>query len=121
MFGKKEKMVRISEDKLDWLYEKVKERQEFKKDAEVARWNRDIAQRGMRMTPDDWQLYKDYIKHNWYSLDEQTKNTEMMIADTMAGIKRSEEGYAAFAQFIKSIHDLEFYAGEERKHGKEDL
>lgn len=115
MFGKK-KMVKIAEEKYLWLLEKVKECQEHKKDAQVAKWNRDIALRGMRMTPDDWQLYKDYIRHNWYSLDEQAKNTEMMVADTMAGIKRSEEGYMAFAQFIKSIHDLEFYSQDQKEN-----
>lgn len=117
MFVKKEKMVKITEEKYLWLLDKVKECQEHKKDAQVAHWNLDIASRGMRMTPDDWQLYKDYIKHNWYSLDEQAKNTEMMVADTMAGIKRSEEGYMAFAQFIKQLHDLEFYS-QERKENK---
>lgn len=116
MFGKK-KMVKITEEKYNWLLDKAKERQEYKRDAQVAQWNCDIASRGLRMTPDDWQLYKDYIKHNWYSLDEQAKNTEMMVAYTMAGIKRSEEGYMAFAQFIKSLHDLEFY-GQSSKENK---
>ena len=114
MFGKKkEKMVKITEEKYEWMREKIRERQEFRKSAEVAKWNLDIATRGLHMTPDDWKLYKDFIKHNWYSLDEQAKNTEMMIADTMAGIKRSEEGYAAFAQFIKGLHDLEYYGNKE--------
>ena len=120
MFGlkKKKETITIDKEKYEWMVEKIKERQEFKKDAEVAKWNLDIAMRGMRMGPDDWKLYKDYIKHNWYSLDEQTKNTEMMIADTMAGIHRNEEGYLAFAQFVKSLHDLEFYSKEEREHGE---
>lgn len=121
MFGKKEKMVRISEDKLNWLYEKVKERQEYKKQAEVARWNRDIALRGMRMTQKDWNLYYDFIKHHWYSLDEEAREQELAFAEMMSKVERDEEGYAAFAQFVKSLHDLEFYADEERKHGKEDL
>lgn len=112
MFVKKEKMVKITEEKYEWLLDKVKECQEHKKDAQVAKWNRDIALRGICMTPDDWQVYKDYIKHDWYSLDEQTKNTEMMVADIMAGIKRNEEGYMAFAQFVKGLHDLEFYSKE---------
>ena len=119
MFGlkKKKETITIDKEKYEWMVEKIKERQEFKKDAEVAKWNCDIAMRGLRMSPDDWKLYKDYIKHNWYSLDEQTKNTEMMIADTMAGIQRNEEGYLAFAQFVKSLHDLEFYS-QERKENK---
>jgi hypothetical protein len=114
MFGKK-KMVKITEEHYDWLLEKVKERQEYKKDAQVAKWNLDIAMRGLRMTPKDWQLYKDYIKHNWYSLDEQTKETEMLVADFMAGMKRNEESYMAFAQFIKSLYDLEFYSKENKE------
>lgn len=120
MFGlrKKKETITIDREKYEWMVEKIKERQEYKKDAQVAKWNCDIAIRGLRMTPDDWKLYKDYIKHNWYSLDEQAKNTEMMVADTMAGIQRNEEGYMAFAQFIKSLYDLEFY--RDKEHENED-
>lgn len=115
MFGKKEKMVKINEDKLNWLYEKVKDGQEYKKDAQVARWNRDIAQRGLRMTQDDWNLYYDFIKHNWYSLNEEAREQELTYALGMMDTPRSEEGYMAFAQFVKSLHDLEFYGKSESK------
>lgn len=114
MFGKK-KMVKITEDKLNWLQEKVKEGQEHKKDAQVARWNRDIALRGMRMTPDDWNLYHDFIKHHWYSLDEEAREQELALAEAMSKIERDEEGYMAFAQFIKSLYDLEFYSKEDKE------
>jgi hypothetical protein len=117
MFGKK-KTVKITEEKYKWMVEKIKERQDYKRELDVLKWNCDIAIRGLRMTPDDWKLYKEYIKHNWYSLDDQAKNTEMMVADTMAGIEREEEGYMAFAQFIKSLYDLEFYSKQEREHGE---
>lgn len=116
MFGlkKKKETITIDKEKYEWMVEKIKERQEYKKDAQVAKWNCDIAMRGLRMTPRDWQLYKDYIKHNWYYLDEQTKETEMLVADFMAGISRNEESYMAFAQFIKSLYDLEFYSKEDK-------
>lgn len=116
MFGKK-KMVKITEEKYNWLLEKVKERQEYKKDAQVAKWNLDIAQRALRMTPNDWNLYHDFIKHHWYSLDEEARAQELAVADAMSKIERDEEGYMAFAQFIKSLHDLEFYS-QERKENK---
>ena len=116
MFGKK-KMVKITEEKYNWLLEKVKERQEYKRDAQVAKWDLDIAMRGLRMTPNDWDLYHDFIKHHWYSINEQSRATELAVADAMSKFERDEEGYMAFAQFIKSLHDLEFY-GQSSKESK---
>lgn len=113
MFVKKEKMVRVPEEKYLWLLDKVKEGQEHKKDAQVARWNRDVALRGWRMTQNDWNLYYDFVKYHWYSLDEETREKELAIAEAMAKIERDEEGYMAFAQFVKSLHDLEFYGNKE--------
>lgn len=116
MFGmKKKNTITIDKEKYDWMVKKIKEGQEHKKDAQVAKWNCDVAMRGLRMAPEDWNLYKEYIKHNWYFLDEQTKSIEMMFADTMTEIKRNEEGYMAFAQFIKSLYDLEFYSKENKE------
>ena len=111
MFGlkKKKETITIDKEKYEWMVEKIKERQEFKKDAEVAKWNCDIAMRGMRMTPNDWNLYHDFIKHRWYSLNEETRAQELAFADAMSKFERDEEGYMAFAQFVKSLHDLEFY------------
>lgn len=116
MFGKK-KMVKITEEKLQWLGEKVKERQEYKKDAQVAKWNLDIAQRALRMEPKDWNTYYDFVKYHWYFTDAAAKEKELEFAEKMAQLSRSEEGYAAFTQFIKELHDLEFYS-QERKEKK---
>jgi len=112
MFGKK-KMVKITEEKYNWLLEKLQERQEYKKQAEIAKWDRDIAMRGLRMSANDWNLYHDFIKHRWYSLDEEAREQELALAEAMAKIERSEEGYMAFAQFIKQLHDVEFYSKQE--------
>lgn len=112
MFGmktKKKDTVTISKEKYEWMVEKIKERQEYKRDAEVARWNQDVAMRGLRMSPSDWNLYHDFIKHRWYSLNEETRARELAFADAMSKFERDEEGYMAFAQFVNSLHDLEFY------------
>lgn len=118
MFGKKEKMVKITEEKYQWLLEKVKERQEYKKDAEVAKWNCDIAMRGLRMAPNDWNLYYDFVKHRWYSINEESRAKELAFAEAMSKFERDEEGYLAFAQFINSLHDLEFYSKQEEADDK---
>lgn len=79
----------------------------------MAKWDRDIAQRGLRMTPNDWNLYHDFIKHRWYSLDKEAREQELALAEAMAKIERNEEGYMAFAQFVKQLHDVEFYSKQE--------
>ena len=115
MFGlKKKETITIDKEKYKWMVEKIKERQEFKKDAEVTKWNLDIALRGMRMTPNDWNLYHDFVKHHWYSLNEETRARELAFADAMSKFERDEEGYMAFAQFVNSLHDLEFYSKEDK-------
>ena len=113
MFGKKEKMVKITEEKYQWLVEKVKERQEYKKRAEVAEWHRDIAMRGLRMTQKDWELYYSFIYHDWYRLSEEAKENELRVAREMAQIERDEEEWLAFSTFIQSTHDREFYSKKE--------
>jgi hypothetical protein len=107
--------ITIDKAYYDFLVEKVKEGQEHKKTAQVAQWNRDIALRGCRMNQEDWTHYYDFIKHNWYSLDEEAREAELAIAEAMSKIERDEEGYMAFAQFVNSLHDLEFYGKKENK------
>lgn len=114
MFGlKKKDTITIDKEKYEWMVEKIKERQEFKKDAQVAKWNLDIAMRGLRMSQKDWNLYYDFIKHRWYALNEETRAQELALAEAMSKIERNEEGYMAFAQFANSLHDLEFYGKKE--------
>lgn len=114
MFGKKQKMVKITEERYEFLREKVKERCELYSRVRFLEWKLKIEQEKGKMTDERWNLYYDFIFYNWYPLEENDKQNELDYIRAL--MNRSPDAKKAFEYFLEQIKDRE---DEVRHHNKE--
>lgn len=99
--------VEIDKGYLDFLEEKVRERNDLKRELAVIKWLYRNEMAARVMGSDDWEAYYAFIADDWVKLDQESKEAEMLYADAMA--KRTEEGQVAFSRFIEDWKDFKDY------------
>lgn len=105
MFGKKEKMVKITESEYEFLREKVKERCELYSTVRYLEWKLKMEKQKSKMTDERWNLYYDFIFYNWYPLEENDKQNELDYIRAL--MNRSPDAEKAFEYFLEQIKDRE--------------
>jgi hypothetical protein len=110
MFGKKEKMVKITEGEYEFLREKTRERNELYSKVRFLEWKLKVEKEKSKMTDERWNLYYDFIFHNWYPLEEADKQNELDYIRAL--MNRSPDAKRAFEYFLEQIKDRE----DEAKH-----
>ena len=115
MFGKKEKMKKITESEYEFLREKVKERCELYSRVRFLEWKLKIEQEKGKMTDERWNLYYDFIFYNWYPLEENDKQNELDYIRAL--MNRSPDAEKAFEYFLEQIKNRE---DEVNHHNREE-
>lgn len=77
--------ITIDKAYYDFLVEKGKERCELYSENKYLRHllKEKEEKPAPEMTLEDWKLYYDFVKHNWYPLTEEEREDELMLATIM--------------------------------------
>lgn len=93
--------VKIDKEYLEFLEEKVRERETFRRRAEIAEYYNEVYAFILSMGPDDWKRYQDYIDNEWYKLPKELKEMEVVFARIMSNLGRNAMSNDALMEFAK--------------------
>jgi hypothetical protein len=95
------KKVKVDKGYLEFLEEKVREREDFRRRAEIAEYYNDIYEFIFSMGPEDWKLYQDYVSNEWYKLPKELKENEIAFGRIMPNLGRKAASNRALMEFAK--------------------
>lgn len=93
--------VKIDKGYLEFLEEKVREREDFRRRAETAEYYNKIYEFIFSMGSEDWKRYQDYIDNEWYKLPKELKEMEVVFARIMPNLGRNAMSNDALMEFAK--------------------
>lgn len=95
------KKVKVDKGYLEFLEEKTKEREDFRRRAEIAEYYNDIYEFIFSMGPEDWKRYRDYIENDWHKLPKEYKEMEILFARLIPHLERNIMSRNALIEFAK--------------------